>query len=76
MKLLLYSTLGCHLCEQALAMIEAILPAGTYVEEIDIISSNELVELYGVRIPVVVRTDDLSEIGWPFNQQQFIQFLS
>jgi hypothetical protein len=79
-KITLYSTLGCHLCEQALAMIQPLLEGGQgseYVlEEVDIADSDLLVELYGIRIPVVKRSDSQAELGWPFDSQQFVEFLS
>ena len=66
---LLYGTLGCHLCELAeerLAAAMAQLRDPIEIECIDIADSDELVERYGVRIPVLRRTRDQAEIGWPF----------
>ena len=65
--LTLYTTLGCHLCEQAEAMITSCLPASTYeLELVEIANSDELMAAYGVRIPVLRRQDLDQEIGWPF----------
>jgi hypothetical protein len=79
-KITLYSTLGCHLCEQALGIIQPLLEGGQgseYVlEEVDIADSDLLVELYGIRIPVVKRSDSQTELGWPFDSRQFVEFLS
>ncbi len=78
-KLTLYSTLGCHLCEHALDIIQPLINSregSEYVlEEVDIADSDQLVELYGIRIPVVKRLDTQAEIGWPFDRQQFVEFL-
>jgi len=65
--LTLYTTLGCHLCEQAEAMIKSCLPGSTYeLELVEIANSDELMTAYGVRIPVLRRQDIAQEIGWPF----------
>ena len=74
-ELILYSTVGCHLCEQALALIEPVLGSQYQILEVDISESDDLMERYGIRIPVVARSDNGAEIGWPFDQQQFMDFL-
>jgi len=66
MHLILYTTAGCHLCDIA----AEILQASTSHRTLDIIHTeigddDELVERYGIRIPVVKFSDE-SEIGWPF----------
>ncbi|MFT5692868.1 MAG: hypothetical protein ACI92E_002204 [Oceanicoccus sp.] len=74
-KLIIYNTLGCHLCEQALDLILPLIDKGDIIEAVDIGDSDDLIELYGIRIPVVVRDDNGSEIGWPFDKSQFLVFL-
>jgi glutaredoxin len=49
--LLLYSRPGCHLCDDARAVIERV---GAPFEEIDIESDDALLAAYLERIPVVV----------------------
>ncbi|OUR87968.1 hypothetical protein A9Q81_25005 [Gammaproteobacteria bacterium 42_54_T18] len=75
--LCVYSTSACHLCDLALRVIDAAL-SPDYFEKviIDIADSDELIELYGVRIPVlkVQRTGD--ELGWPFNEDDLIEFVN
>lgn len=73
--LILYSTLGCHLCEQALALVTPLLPADCRIQEVDISDCDQLLEQYGVRIPVLKRESDGAELGWPFDQQQFMRFI-
>ncbi len=69
--LYLYTTLGCHLCEQAQAMVEPLLPEyGFSIQAIDIADSGDLIERYGVRIPVLFRPDKQQELGWPFDTAQ------
>ncbi len=67
MPLTLYTTLGCHLCEQAEAMLQDL---GVVYDAVEIADSEALVERYGVRIPVLhVPGKDL-ELGWPFDRRQ------
>lgn len=74
--LALYSTSACHLCEQAEALLldcAAALALG--VEVIDIAESAELVEIYGLRIPVLQDRRDGRELGWPFDAEQLQDFV-
>lgn len=71
-----YSTSGCHLCELAwdiLAPLVSHLPLR--MEEVEIADVDELVERYGVRIPVVKFADSDEELGWPFDSAQAFAFL-
>ena len=69
----LYSSEGCHLCEQALLLCEGIINKES-INVIDIVEDDKLVELYGISIPVLERIDKIHESGtklfWPFTQQQ------
>jgi len=79
----LYTTLGCHLCEEAEALMRSALDKKSYtLEKIEISESEELVDKYGIRIPVIQlpshidpSTGEAAELGWPFDAQQFEQFL-
>ncbi|NQV68709.1 MAG: glutaredoxin family protein [Pseudohongiella sp.] len=72
--LLLYTTAGCHLCEQAeqlLAQLSKLSQAQSgenqlQITAVDISIDEGLVEAYGIRIPVVKNTLTNEEIGWPF----------
>ncbi len=74
--LMLYSTLGCHLCEEAKALLWPLLTEfGWQLREVDIAASDQLVERYGTRIPVLVwegggRQDARRELGWPFDETE------
>jgi len=73
--LTLYSTSACHLCELAKALLEAAATdAPLTYEEVDIATSDELFERYGVRIPVL-RHRDGRELGWPFGPEELAAFL-
>jgi hypothetical protein len=61
-RLALYMTSGCHLCEQAEALLEQ---AGLAFSRVEIADNVALLERYGVRIPVVRRLDTGQELDWP-----------
>ena len=74
--LILYSTPACHLCETAHALMAPHLAARQIdLEEVDISHSDELIEKYGIRIPVIRFRDNDRELGWPFTEEQFLGFL-
>ncbi len=73
--LTLYSTLGCHLCEHAKAVMANCLEEGTVLDEVDIADDEALMEAYGIRIPVVKDPRSGKEIGWPFDEAQFNAWL-
>jgi hypothetical protein len=76
-KLFLYTTLGCHLCEQAEAILKPLLENSDYqLTLIEIADSDALIERYGIRIPVLQRDDNQSELGWPFDADAVNAFLS
>jgi hypothetical protein len=72
MKLVLYGTTYCHLCEQAEAVLQAV---SVSADHIDIAEDDALLEKYGVRIPVVKREDTGAELGWPFDEAAVIRFI-
>jgi uncharacterized protein YbjT (DUF2867 family) len=72
--LILYSTAGCHLCDQARVLLASANPSVT-IEEVDIARSDSLMSKYGERIPVLLRKDTGEELGWPFQSEQLSQFL-
>lgn len=52
-RVLVYGKPGCHLCEDALAIVARVCAeVGTTYEEVDITGSAELMEAYGEQIPV------------------------
>lgn len=76
-RLVLYHTAHCHLCEEAAALCAAVLnPEYFEVYQVDIVDSEELVARYGVRIPVLREDAIDAELGWPFDVDQLIAFLS
>ena len=63
MSLTLYTSPGCHLCEQAEEILDYL---GVDFRAVDISSDVDLIRKFGVRIPVLKRHDD-AELGWPFD---------
>lgn len=65
----LFSTLGCHLCELAEGLVAQEFSSHPQVwQVVDIAESEELMEQYGVRIPVLRCTRSGRELGWPFDE--------
>lgn len=66
----LMTTDGCHLCEQALSMLRYLFDTQTEyqnlfeIELVEISDSDSLMELYAVRIPVLLI--GTNELAWPF----------
>lgn len=76
MSLVLYGTLGCHLCDVAEAILLRVLtesPVDVYLQ--DIADDPVLVEQYGVRIPVIYNEDNGQQLEWPFDEIQLQRWL-
>ena len=79
-KLVLYTTSGCHLCELAQQMLEIMEAEGQCQwQPIEISDDDQLIERYGVRIPVIGRSGDSvlprEELGWPFSLTELQEWL-
>lgn len=71
-----FTTAGCHLCEEAEVLLQALVAQESVsVEVIDIAISEDLVELYGLRIPVVKNPTLDKEIGWPFDYSGLLNLI-
>ncbi|WP_088328492.1 glutaredoxin family protein [Lacimicrobium sp. SS2-24] len=70
----LFSTEGCHLCEQAKEMVEKIAPHISMTVK-DIAYDDELYEQYRYHIPVL-KTASGAELNWPFEPATLKEFLS
>ena len=75
MKVYLYSTVGCHLCEQAKVILWPLLLQYQFrLVEVDIAESDEMIEQYGTRIPVLNANKlegdtNSNELNWPFTAE-------
>jgi glutaredoxin len=77
MKIHLYSTAGCHLCEQAKVIVWPLLLQYQYrLQEIDIADDDKLIAKYGVSIPVIGSPISERELRWPFNTKEVDLFFS
>jgi hypothetical protein len=77
-ELILYGTVGCHLCEEAEALLDEARrrrPACPAVSKIDIAADDRLTERYGIRIPVLHDSATSRELGWPFDTVHLLAFL-
>lgn len=76
-RLLLYGTSGCHLCEQARALVAPLAEAfGWRLEEVDIADDEQLFARWGEVIPVLERTDRPEPLCWPFDQRMVLDCLA
>jgi glutaredoxin len=66
----LFSTEGCHLCEQARVMISEL---NFSLEIVDIAYDDALFSRYGVTIPVVSYKN--RELNWPFTKLELEEWL-
>ncbi len=74
---LLYGTSACHLCEEALALLQQVAPQSPDLtwDEVDISEDDALFERYGLTIPVL-RHPDGREINWPFSAEDVARFVA
>lgn len=76
-SLILYSTVGCHLCELAEEQLrQAQQQFDLRWRWTEIVDSEELMERYSLRIPVVVEPVSGEEMGWPFTQPELQTWLA
>jgi hypothetical protein len=76
----LYSTSGCHLCEQAYALLLRIGVPTSQIDTVDIAFDDVLFQRYGIQIPVlsfaVVNGDSAEQqLNWPFDAPQLQSWL-
>jgi uncharacterized membrane protein/glutaredoxin len=77
MIITLYSKPGCHLCEDALEMLNRHAPRyGFEVREVNILDNPEQTEAYGERIPVVVAGDgSIGRLVAPISEKEVRKYL-
>lgn len=68
----LYTTEGCHLCELAETLCAQ---AELEVQFVDIVDDENLMNLYGIRIPVLKHMKSERELGWPFDLPHLLSWL-
>ena len=76
-QLNLYSTTYCHLCEEAESLLNLLLKQYEFTYTIiEIIEDIDLLTLYEIKIPVLKRLDNQTEICWPFTMNDIKNLLS
>ena len=71
-RIILYTTAGCHLCELAeTLLLQAKQQYSLTIVATEIGDNNELVARYGTTIPVI-EFDNGSQINWPFELDDII----
>ena len=78
MKLILFGTAACHLCEMADELLIPLLKAYPQIqlEMIDIAEQSQWQEQYAIRIPVLLHPQSQQELGWPFDQAAVVKFIN
>lgn len=71
-KLTLLSTDGCHLCHQAEHLLQQL---SFLYDVVDIITDDDLVALYGDKIPVLMYEGAEQALFWPFYPEQIKQYI-
>lgn len=77
-NLTFYTTDGCHLCDEAKVFLQQLLaqrPDCYQIELVDVVESDELVEQYGTRIPVVTKDGAQQDLAWPFDYTNLLSFV-
>ena len=78
MNVQLFTTVGCHLCDDALSLLnryQRLERLCIEIEKVEISGSDNLVAAYGIRIPVVKKSTGELELGWPFDLEELSRFL-
>jgi hypothetical protein len=76
-SLQLYSTLHCHLCEQAQNLLQQVEKEQSIIWQfIDIAEDDKLLLKYETKIPVLKREDNNTELLWPFTHQEIKTFIT
>ena len=75
-ELMLFTTAHCHLCEQAEAVLAA-LKAQHDINwhSIEISNDEQLIDQYGIRIPVIKCINNQTELNWPFTGSDILKLV-
>ena len=77
MKLCLYGTSACHLCEQAEAMLQGLTENIMLSwDTIDIVDDEQLMQRYSLKIPVLHEPEAEAELCWPFTESDILHWLT
>ncbi|AOE49403.1 glutaredoxin family protein [Kangiella sediminilitoris] len=80
-EIILYTTFGCHLCEQVEAMIFTLNQQKNLTQKyniiaFDIIDDEKILEEYRTTIPVLKNQATNEQLFWPFTFEQLNDWLT
>ena len=76
LMLILYSTKACHLCELAFdLLIQEVRVPKDQISVIDIADDDQLIDRFGVHIPVLENPVTGDQLFWPFSAQDVCSYL-
>ena len=76
-ELTLLTTEGCHLCDEAMLVLQGVIDPNQYEVYLeDIAQSEAMVEAYGLRIPVLRYDSSGAELNWPFSAEEVSHFIA
>ena len=73
-QMILYFQEDCHLCDEAEALMHVAGLADSY-QKVDIETDLDLLKQYGIYVPVLKRLDTGTELFWPFDRPELVDFL-
>lgn len=78
MRLILFGTAGCHLCEQAETIIAdyRLTQTDFSLELIDIAEQESWQARYAIRIPVLYDPQSQTDLSWPFVLADVANFIT
>ena len=72
-----YTTEACSLCDKAYSIIEVCIKKDQFdLQVIDIADTDDLIEKFGDKIPLLYRSDTETTLFWPFSPPDVQNFLS
>lgn len=75
-QFVLYSTSHCHLCEQAEKLLINLQHEYEFQWKIiEISNDDDLIDQYGIRIPVIQCINTKAELNWPFTQNDIMKLV-
>ncbi|RCU52672.1 MULTISPECIES: glutaredoxin family protein [Corallincola] len=66
---ILYSTDGCHLCQEAQQLLAPLVDNGMQLRVVDIMDNDDDLQRFRIRIPVLALNHSI-ELDWPFDIQR------
>lgn len=73
----LLGTQGCHLCDDAEQVLVSCLDLSqVQIELVDIAESDDLMQAYATRIPVLRHVPSNADLGWPFQADKVQDFIA